>query len=132
MATRIHHAANDVGFTTFEAVLAPNEVVILPVRRATSKNGDSTLAVAAPAGFSVTGTIEHRDVIQNALRNQAYLASVAGDYPATPAPDLVISPYFYPPVLYPTAEVIEFKQTMTALKITASPAGGRIIVYGDY
>ena len=133
MARRIKHRALP-GFVFSEFLMQPNEVLVFALRRSVSKNGDSALAFASPTGFSFALAIEHPDVVRTFIAPggvaQEYISTVTGDYPAR-SDTAAISTY-WTPALVSTGSILHTHDHGTALKITASPAGGRVIVYGDY
>ena len=121
------------GFISADFQVAAGESIVVPVFRSASKNGDSTLAIAAPVGTVVKYCIEHPHVVMAALKGQSYLSSVAGDYPATPNPNLAVTSaaYWATAVTLAANQVFELKQHATCLYIT-SPSAGRVLLFGDY
>lgn len=137
MANRIQRPVVPAMFF-FEAQLAANEVIVIPVYRAVSGRSDSSIAVMAAAGTKFSFTIEHPSAVaaqmqayphQGKLR--AYLSSVQGDYPAVANPDGFARVWNADATI--TADSIyTHAEHATALRITAPAGGGFVVLYGDY
>lgn len=129
------------GFTFFEAgTISPSEVLIVPLYRTQSKNGDSTVAIMATTGFLVSYTLEPVDVVLKALQGQPFLSSLDSKDANNKSWTGIASPDSFARVWQTNQtiaanSILELKGHMTALRLTA-PAGGTndkfVVVYGDY
>jgi hypothetical protein len=137
MARRILRTNQNPGFVSSEYNLAPNEVLVVPVRRSVSKNGDSTIAIMAKAGTKVSYTIEHQDQLAMAMHAvdpkvlRPYLSSEAGDYPAVANPD-GWARVWKTDQDFATDDIYEHKAHATALRIIAPAGGTWVLLLGDY
>lgn len=127
------------GYTFFEFVdMAADEVVVIPVFRSPSKNGDTTLAISGTTGFRVSYTIEPLDEVVEAMRQQPFISSANAtdakgrSFPAVASPASFARVWAADVTL--GANVIhEIKAHATALRLTApATPGAFVIVFGDY
>lgn len=131
MAQRINRP-QIAGFLFFEAVLAANEVLVLPLQRSASRNGDNRISIQAAAGTKIAGTLAHPDELHAVIPStQKYASTATGEYPALAncaaqhqwSADLTIAVAF---------DIVDYDRVVTALRITAPVGGGRVTIYGDY
>lgn len=120
------------GFLHFECTLGPNEVIVIPVNRSASRNGDSRVSLQAKSGTKIAATVMHpTDVIRNIPQGQAYASTIAGEYPATPDAPAAFR-WSVDESVAADWDILNFDKVATALRITAPATGTHFILYGDY
>lgn len=136
MAKRVNRV-HVPGYLFFEARLEPNEVLIIPVTRSVSQQGDTAMSFMATAGTKISYTIEHHEVLNSFVSPYQFISS-AGDLTTPNNPNGAfanpssIARVWNADYVVGADDIYELHRHVTAIRITAPAAGGFVVVYGDY
>lgn len=116
----------------FEAVLGPNEKLVLPTPEHVRRNGTTTFAIQGPAGTKMQATLIHGQTVAASMPpGQRFNSTVLGDYPADANADKAFR-WSAGVTLAADWDIATLDQPATALLITAPAGGGQIVIHGDF